>query len=309
MKKITVLKYLIILFIFSSCKEKQTNDKIVSKEVDTINKKYEDSKIKENVFLDGEWEFIYNPNNNELPDIVFTLLIQKTKNNEFIAQYCAIAQKGNRIDCSNDEEFNVNGKINENKIDATFYSFFDNKKSKGNVELILLDNKTLQWSITKKPDSEFYAPTKCIFKKKKDDPQIVTSKKNNLPFDFDKYSNSNDKNFYKVYASDELPEITKIINAQINEFPVKIFSIDNGNLPFETYVIETDGDSITQILINIKDNKILSNKIIGYESDSNNTFLINKDLSINMYKIDSADNSKILTQTLQIKKDGRIVKK
>ncbi|WP_309609198.1 hypothetical protein [Flavobacterium sp.] len=309
--KITLLKYLIIFFTLTSCKNNETNDKVLSKEVDTISNPKEEVKIKENISLDGEWEFVYNPNNDDLPDLVFTLSVQKTNSNEFIAQYCAIAQKGNRIDCSNDEEFNVKGVINGNKIEATFYSFFDNKKMKGNVELMLLDDDTFQWTITKKPSSEFYAPTKCLLKKKKEASEVkevATNKRNSLPFDFDKYNNVKDKSGYEVYSSDELSEIAKIINDQVNEFPARIFLIDNGNLPFETYVIETDGDSITQILVNIKDSKVLSNEIIGYESDNNNTFIINRDLSVNMYKIDINNNSKSVTKTLQIKKDGNIVK-
>ena len=308
MKKITILKYLIIFFILLSCKNNEVNDKALTTGINSKNNQQENVKIQKNISLNGEWEFVYNPNNDDLPDIIFTLSIQKNSNNEFIAQYCAIAQKGNRIDCSNDEEYNVKGLIKGNKIEATFYSFFDNKKAKGNVELVLLDNETLQWSITKKPNSGFYAPTKCVLTQKKEAIQIA-NKNNSLPFDFSKYNKSNDKSFYKVYSSNELPEVTKNINDQINEFPVRFFSIDNGGLPFQTYIIETDGDSITQILVNIKDNKVLSSEIIGYESESINTFTINKDLSINMYKIDNENNSKSLTKTLQIKKDGRLVKK
>ena len=303
---INLFKLIILIFIVFSCKNNDSDSKQIKSEVDSKKNQQLDVNIQENISLEGEWEFIYNPNNDDLPDTMFTLLIQKTINNKFNAQYCAIAQKGNRIDCSNDEELNITGIITGNKINATFYSFFDNKKSKGNVELTILNNESIQWIITKTPNSEYYAPQKCLLTRKKE-PVQIENKNNNLPFDFDKYANTNDKSVYEVYSSEQLPEITKIVNNQINEFPVKYFLINNGGLSFQTYILETDGDSITQILINIKDNKIIANEIIGYESDTKNTFTINKDLSINMYKVND-DNSKSITKTLQIKKDGSIIK-
>ncbi|EJL62014.1 hypothetical protein [Flavobacterium sp. CF136] len=311
MKKTIVLKYVILLYLFIGCKNHESNtndDKIASNEINLKNNDQKE-KIEENVSLDGKWEWTYNPNNEDVPDMLFTLSIQKTNDNEFIAQYCAIAQKGNRIDCSNEKEYNVKGTIKGNKVEATFYSFFDNKKTKANVELLILNKDSIQWQITKQVNFEFYAPTKCILtKKKKKVSQNSILKKNSLPFDFDNYNKVTDKNVYKVYNPDELPQITKIINDQLNEYPSRLFLIDNGGLPFDTYVFETDGDSVTQILVNIKDDKVLSKEIVGYESDSKNTFVINKDLSITMYKVDSDKNSKSITRTLKIKQDGTIVK-
>lgn len=311
MKKTIVLKYVILLYLFIGCKNHESNtndDKIASNEINLKNNDQKE-KIEENVSLDGKWEWTYNPNNEDVPDMLFTLSIQKTNDNEFIAQYCAIAQKGNRIDCSNEKEYNVKGIIKGNKVEATFYSFFDNKKTKANVELLILNKDSIQWQITKQVNFEFYAPTKCILtKKKKKVSQNSILKKNSLPFDFDNYNKVTDKNVYKVYNPDELPQITKIINDQLNEYPSRLFLIDNGGLPFDTYVFETDGDSVTQILVNIKDDKVLSKEIVGYESDSKNTFVINKDLSITMYKVDSDKNSKSITRTLKIKQDGTIVK-
>lgn len=312
MKKIIVLKYVILLYLFIGCKNHESNtpndDKIASNEINLKNNDQKE-KIEENVSLDGKWEWTYNPNNEDVPDMLFTLSIQKANDNEFIAQYCAIAQKGNRIDCSNEKEYNVKGIIKGNKVEATFYSFFDNKKTKADVELLILNKDSIQWQITKQVNFEFYAPTKCILtKKKKKVSQNSILKKNSLPFDFDNYNKVTDKNVYKVYNPDELPQITKIINDQLNEYPSRLFLIDNGGLPFDTYVFETDGDSVTQILVNIKDDKVLSKEIVGYESDSKNTFVINKDLSITMYKVDNDKNSKSITKTLKIKQDGTIVK-
>lgn len=310
MKKTIILKYVLLLCLLTGCKKNEairSNENVASNNVESkINEK--ESINQENISLEGKWEWIYNPNNEDVPDMLFSLSIQKGSNNEFIAQYCAIAQKGNRIDCSNEKEYNVKGIIKGNKIEATFYSFFDNKKTKANVELLILNKDSIQWQITKQVDFEFYAPTKCILTRKKEVSQVSTLKKNSLPFDFDNYNKVASKNIYSVYNPNDLPKVTKIINDQLNEYPSRIFIIDNEGSSFETYVFETDGDSVTQILINIKDNKILSNEIVGYESDSENTFVIKKDLSIIMSKIDSNKNLKTITRVLQIKTDGSIVK-
>lgn len=311
MKKTIVLKYILLLFLLIACKKNENisnENKIVSTDIElkSIEQK---TTNEENVPIEGKWEWRNNPNNEDVPDMLFTLSIQKSNDNEFIAQYCAIAQKGNRIDCSNEKEYNVTGIIKGNKIEATFYSFFDNKKTKANVELIILNKDSIQWQISEQVKFEFYAPIKCILtKKNKKNSQVNKLQKNSLPFDFDKYTNDNDKNTYSAYNPNDLPEVTKIISDQLNAYPSRIFSIDNGGLPFETYVFETDGDSVTQIVINIKDSKVLSSEIIGYESDSENTFVIKKDLSIAMSKIDTNKNSKTITRILQIKQDGSIVK-
>lgn len=311
MRKTIVLKYILLLFLLIACKKNEniTNEnKVASNDVALKNTEQKD-KIDENFSLEGKWEWTYNPNNEEVPDMLFTLSIQKSNDNEFIAQYCAIAQKGNRIDCSNEKEYNIKGIIKGNKIQATFYSFFDNKKTKRNVELLILNKDSIEWQINKKVNFEFYAPTKCILTKKiKKTSQINGFKKNNLPFDFDNYSKTSDKNVYSVYNPSDLPEVIKIINDQLNAYPSRIFLIDNGGLPFDTYVFETDGDSVTQIVVNIKDSKVLSSEVVGYESDSKNTFVIKKDLSIVMSRIDGDKKLKTITRNLQIKQDGSIIK-
>ncbi|OXB09380.1 hypothetical protein B0A81_06310 [Flavobacterium plurextorum] len=306
MKKTIVLKYILLLFLLIACKK---NENIIVGTDIQLKSTERKSTNNEIIPIQGKWEWKYNPNNEDVPDMLFTLLIQKSNGNEFIAQYCAIDEKGNRIDCSNEKEYNVNGIIKGNKIEATFYSFFDSKKTEANVELLILNKDSIQWQITKKVNSELYVPTKCILtKKNKKISKSSLLNKNKLPFDFDEYEKLGDKTIYNVYNPDDLPEITKIINDQLNEYPVRIFSIDNEGLAFETFVFETDGDSVTQIIVNIKGNKVLSKEIVGYESDSKNTFKIKKDLSIEMYKIDNEKKIKTLTKTFQIDKNGSIVK-
>ena len=299
------IKYLLILLLLTNCKN--NNEKKFDSETIKIveNTTIESDEITQ-TSIDGVWEWVYNPNNEDLPDMVFTLNVEKVKNNEFVAQYCAVAQKGNRIDCSTDVEYNVRGVIVNNKVEASFYSFFDSKKVKGKVEL-LIENNNLKWNIIKEPNSEYYVPKECIlFKKtgKKTQNSKELNQSNSLPFNFADRNNEN----YKVYTDKDLPEINEIINTQINEFPMSIFIIDNGNMPFQTYIIETDGDSVTQILVNIENNKVISHEIIGYESDYEYTFIMNKSLTVDMYKVNK-DESRLLIKKIQINKDGTISEK
>ena len=133
MKKMNIVKFLLIIILSISCKD---NSKESTSKVDEINIKNDtleesQTNLNQEISLDGEWEFIDNPKNDDLPNMGFTLSIQKSDNKEFVAQYCAVAQKGNRIDCSNEQEFNVKGIIKGNKVVATFYSFFGSKKRQG----------------------------------------------------------------------------------------------------------------------------------------------------------------------------------
>ena len=149
---------------------------------------------------------------------------------------------------------------------------------------------------------------KCEFVANKISSIYSNQNKSLLPFDFEDYKKNSGNNRYKFYSSDQLPEITKLINSQINEFPINLITVDNGGLAFQTYIMETDGDSTTQILINIKDNKVLAYKIIGFDSDNNSsTFIINNDLSIDLYKL-GKNNSKRINSKLQINQEGLIIK-
>jgi hypothetical protein len=85
--------------------------------------------------------------------------IKLTLNNDLLlGQYCATAYNGNRMDCSFDIENNISGKINDDKIDISFYSFYGAKKGVAEIKLI---GDTLYWTITKWPTGgDCFAPEK-----------------------------------------------------------------------------------------------------------------------------------------------------
>jgi hypothetical protein len=139
----------------------------------------------------------------------------------------------------------------------------------------------------------------------------------NLPFDFEEMSKicASDENVclnqYPVLINAKLLEVKKIISESTEDSPDKIFQINNGGLVFDTYVYCTYGDSDSQTLINIKDDKIIASESIGYAMPENKTyqsFVIDKDLSVTIYDIEYNNFLKKTLEKYKIKNDGKIVK-
>lgn len=139
-----------------------------------------------------------------------------------------------------------------------------------------------------------------------------------LPFDLeqkDKLANSNKDSYSKAYPKlidSKLLEIKKIISeVSDGDNADEIFQINNGGLPFDSFVYCTYGDSDSQTLINVKNNKIIGKEAIGYAMPDNETyqsFVINKDLTIDVYDVNYNSRSKKILERHQIKQDGSIVK-
>ena len=140
----------------------------------------------------------------------------------------------------------------------------------------------------------------------------------NLPFDFEernKLANTDESKLLQVYPvlkDDKLEAVKKIISTDSEDNPDLIFKVNNATTAFDTYVYCTFGDSDSQTIINVKDNKIIAKESIGYAMPENETyqsFVINKDLSITIYDIDYNTRSKKILEKYQIKQNGLIVKK
>jgi hypothetical protein len=139
----------------------------------------------------------------------------------------------------------------------------------------------------------------------------------NLPFDFeekDKLVSTDIAKLAQLYPTvkgEKLEAIKKYIYFDSEDNPDEVFQIDNGGIGFDTYVYCTYGDSDSQTLINIKDEKIISKESIGYGTPENETyqsFIINKDLSIVIYDINYTTRSKKVLEKHQINPDGSIKK-
>ena len=94
MKKMNIVKFLLIIILSISCKD---NSKESTSKVDEINIKNDtleesQTNLNQEISLDGEWEFIDNPKNDDLPNMVFTLSIQKSDNKEFNSVFISTFQ-------------------------------------------------------------------------------------------------------------------------------------------------------------------------------------------------------------------------
>ncbi|MET3047493.1 hypothetical protein [Flavobacterium covae] len=146
---------------------------------------------------------------------------------------------------------------------------------------------------------------------------ISASEMVNLPFNFEemtKLCGNNEKKCKEKYPfleGNELENLKKLISGNSEDSPDKIFKINNGNLDFKNYIYCTYGDSDSQTLISVRNDKIISSASIGYampENESYQSFVFEKDLSIVVYDIKYNTLTKKILEKYQVKKDGTILK-
>jgi len=104
----------------------------------------------------GDW--ICEKNNEKMS---FSINIQEQQEN-YVGTYCAIAEYGNRIDCSTDKQVSFQLKKSILTQEVEFYSYYSG--THGKVKIQLKNNK-LYWIVIKQPDGEFYVPNKAVLKK------------------------------------------------------------------------------------------------------------------------------------------------
>jgi hypothetical protein len=151
MKKIICVLLSLFLFSFGGKTEKlQKNNNLIVNDKDS-NKRFQDN---QEISFTGKWEW---KNKNKTSS--FQLRIIQT-GQELKGQYCAVQYSGNRMDCDFDTNFNIYGRVKDNKAIVKFNSFYGAK----NGEAILNINKgKLFWKITKWPEGEdCFAPEKAI---------------------------------------------------------------------------------------------------------------------------------------------------
>lgn len=104
----------------------------------------------------GEWDW------NDAPSTTTFSIDIKQHGNELIGQYCAVAQNGNKIDCDDEENPNIDGVVDSAGKSAivSFSSFFGAKNGRATIKI---SGGHLIWHIVKKPsEGEFYAPKDAI---------------------------------------------------------------------------------------------------------------------------------------------------
>jgi len=117
---------------------------------------------------------------------------------------------------------------------------------------------------------------------------------------------------YPKYTSTELPNVAKIALEITQYEPEIIYLLNNGNSNFQTYVVQYSGDAISQTLINIKNNKLISSQDIGYElgaeDESYQSFVINEKLDVDIIDINYKTKLRKVLSTIKINSEGKIIK-
>ncbi|WP_156117583.1 hypothetical protein [Collimonas arenae] len=104
----------------------------------------------------GNWNWSDAPS-----DRTFSLKLT-IKNFVLTAQYCAVAKNGQKIDCDDEDNPNINGHFERTKSEAlvNFSSFFDAHDGVARIEL---RNNHVIWHVIKNPvGGDFYAPKDAV---------------------------------------------------------------------------------------------------------------------------------------------------
>lgn len=306
-KKIIVI--LVIAKIFTSChnnKNEVAKDKTTIQSIDSVvsksAKKYDLKSIL------GKWTWQSEDKSQQ-----FTIDFIKFSNDSVYAKYCAVYNNGAKLDCDFDETtINIRGTVeNEKKLKVKFNSFFNAKN--GLAEIVITDDNQVKWKIINSPKGEFYVPSECVLKPK-DLLKVSDNKVVKLPLDFEKLKNCNQNcnQKYPKYNSADLPNVAKIAMEITQYEPEVIYMLDNGSLDFQTYIVQYSGDAISQTLINVKSEKLISSEDIGYElggeDESFQSFEINEKLEINIIDINYKTKLRKVLNTFKINSEGKIIK-
>jgi hypothetical protein len=303
-----------LIFIISlSCKNNKdeiVNKKnVISEYNDSLVVEAKDQKKDDLKSILGKWTWQSDDKSQQ-----FTIDFIKLSNDSVYAKYCAVYNNGDKLDCDFDETINnIKGIVKNRKVFKVKFNRFFNAKN-GLAEITIIDNSELKWKIIKDPKGEFYAPSECILKPKKNLEVKNNDKIINLPFDFENLKNcsQNCSQIYPRYTSKELPNIAKIAFEITQYEPEIIYLLNNGNLKFQTYIVQYSGDAISQTLINIKNDKAISSENIGYElgaeDESYQSFIINEKLNIDIIDINYKTKLKKVLNTFKINSEGKIIK-
>ncbi|TCC07135.1 hypothetical protein E0L21_12025 [Kosakonia quasisacchari] len=97
----------------------------------------------------GQWH------GSERNESTLTLKLSQL-NNKLTGSYCFITQRGNRIDCPDEQQDNLRGDVKNNTATITFDSSFGGKNGKATL---VVNGDKLAWHLTQPPEhGDYYAP-------------------------------------------------------------------------------------------------------------------------------------------------------
>lgn len=118
--------------------------------------------IKNEKFI-GHWFYDSVNNKDSLKNKTFEISLFKINEDKIQGYYCSVSRNGNKIDCFDENEKNIFGKVVNDTLHITFNCNWEN--SKGTAILYLIGDNQLFWKITKS-QGELYFPNKIKLLKK-----------------------------------------------------------------------------------------------------------------------------------------------
>lgn len=162
MKNILSLVFLCMVSCKNNTKQTYENSHpivvVENKKVTIVN---QDAKT--NIF-DGLWSFESLNNNDSLQNITFEINLYCYKKVIIKGNYCSVSRNGNKIDCFEENDPNISGKIVQDTLYVNFKSNWEN--SKGEAKLYFLNKNELYWKIIKS-EGELYLPDYIVLKRSK----------------------------------------------------------------------------------------------------------------------------------------------
>ena len=152
--------------------------------------------------------------------------------------------------------------------------------------------KTHDTLVSPKPESKTTEPTSNT---------SASSQYVSLPFDYEKYKKTciqegspDCSKIYPVLGQSESDAIIKLVGITEGN-PESIFQIQSASgSTINIYVLNFEGDSSSQELITVSNNKVIGRQSIGYampEEETYETFTINPDMTVDIYEISFTDSS------------------
>ncbi|MET3047369.1 hypothetical protein [Flavobacterium covae] len=172
--------------------------------------------------------------------------------------------------------------------------------------------------------SDYIITFKKALKKSSEKKSLVV-----LPFDYQEYldecyleDNAKCNEKYPKIIGNELKSVTSLINKKINKNkPDVIYHLDNGGLPFETYVFQIRDENtdylLNSMIISVGKGQLISEQLIGVQADGdipenvnyiNKSFILSKDLLITIFEMRFSKKYKKLNESYKINSDGKIMK-
>lgn len=106
----------------------------------------------------GSWSWEKNSDISSFNMILFV------SGNKINGRHCIIAQKGKKIDCSDENEYSIEGTISNGIASINYKSSYSS--TKGTAEIKVLPNGNLEWKIIGKASGQTFFPNEAILVKK-----------------------------------------------------------------------------------------------------------------------------------------------